>query len=429
MIEQRYAQYVLEEQRLFKEILTLKEQALRTKLVLKATDKEVRVWRNQIKAVLPHKKSNQTDDITAINYDIARIPREAENATQGHLEVQEEYVRLERRINSLLMQVASLSTKDAVNVKRVQTDLERAGEIVHKNILAIRNFKRSITIEKKQRDMMIQEALEVIKGYIGVPDIGVIDVKINGDSVKFAINTTAVGKILENFDRGQYYPTIPFSRVSSWGDSYKKEYTKKKPLEYRDEIIRELADAVKYFETSAFWEKLSLAPKMVKLAGIPRVRMVEVSAGIDTIPKVIYEELKDYATGSFSHTVENVNRINEIANVYRTPNIEVKVPTGSANQLSKRKLMQLTEVVANFDRTKTKLGMVIRIRELAIQLMKAQDKGFVALSKAYEEFESETAKINSWVSDRWYQFGGTPVNDTAYNGRGNAKKWGGKKWY
>ena len=57
------------------------------------------------------------------------------------------------------------------------------------------------------------------------------------------------------------------------------------------------------------------------------------------------------------------------------------------------------------------------------------DKGYIALSNAFDEFEHDISILENWISSSWYQFGGTPENDTAYNGRGNIHRWKGKQLY
>lgn len=433
--EATYAGYVIEEQKLFQDILDLKEDALRSKRVNKANDREIRVWRNQIKTNLHRPEQETIDaDITNINYDLRRVAYDSFTIAENDVPaVRNEYHQAQRRIASLKEQLSNLTVKHALNLDTVNGQLTQADFQLTENLRYIRQWKRKIRQSKRLIAKKEKEALDVLDGYATVPVSGLFtaDLSIVNGQVQFRLmlDRDKVRDILNQFDAGNYYPQIPFDTVSDWSNDYKENYTERKPIDYLDEIEADLQEAKGLFESPTYWQNVEIAPAQIELPPIPSVEMLKPSEKVG-LPASILAELHDYSTGTFDRTTANADRINEIARTYQTPPIEFEqVGSSEANQISKDKIMQLTDVLNQFNRKTTKSGMTINLQSASMRLLKGQDKSFRALNNAYDEFEAEVQQVNNWVAETWYQFGGTPTNDNSYNKRGNAGKWGGKSWY
>lgn len=429
-----YLEYVLEERELFKEILALKKEAIQNKKAIKENDREIRIWRNAIKKKLrEHPQENVHEaDITSINFDIRRIesPVLRLNTVNYH-EIRQQCRQGIKRIDSLIEQIDSLDKEQIQNAHIVKKELHTSGTVMRRNMTLINSFGR-----KKEKQTLDEDKLKTIidtlNSYAGVDDVDqlyLLSRSLDGNEVniKFTPNMAEIKRILKKGDRGEYYPNIPFEKVFDL--EFKYGETGMKAIDFAEEIYHELDEAKDLFENDPKYWSSYAANSEIQLHAVPKVTELTFSDhGI--IPEGIRDELTSYSNGVFANTFENISRINEICNTYKLPNIEFQaIPKDQANQISKDKIMQLTNTLEKFKRKRTKLGMLITVRDSAIRLLKAQDKSYVALNNAYESFERDVEILNSWLSKRWYQLGGKPRNDTAYNGRGNASVWGNKKWY
>lgn len=429
-----YLDYVLEERELFKEILALKEEAIQNKKAIKENDREIRIWRNAIKKRLRElpQENRQETDITSINFDIRRIKSPILKLTEvNYYEIRGLYKKKIKHVDSLLEQIDSLDKDQIPNFDIVERELCTSEAIMRKNMTLINSFGRKKgkrTIDKDK----LKTIINTLNSYAGVNDVdqlyllsrNFVDGEVN---IKFTPNMHEIRRILEKGDRGEYYPDIPFEQIFDLELKYRESGMK--AIDFAEDIYHELDEAKELFESDpTYWSSYGMN-SATQLKAVPKVsELIFSDQGI--IPGNIRDELTSYSSGVFSNTSENISRINEICNTYKMPNIEFQtIPADQANQISKDKIMQLTNTLEKFKKKRTKLGMLITVRDSAIRLLRAQDKSYVALNNAYEAFEKDVEKLNSWLSKRWYQLGGKPKNDTAYNGRGNASVWGKKKWY
>lgn len=429
-----YLDYVLEERELFKEILALKEEAIQNKKAIKENDREIRIWRNAIKKKLRElpQKNRQEIDITSINFDIRRIESPILKLTEANYhEIRSQSKKGIKRVDSLLEQIGLLSKGQIQNVDIVERELRTAESIMRKNMTLINSFGRKKGKRTLDKDKL-KTIIDTLNSYAGVDDVDqlyLLSRNFTGGEVniQFTPNMQEIRRILEKGDRGEYYPDIPFEQIFDLELKYGESGMK--AVDFAEDIYHELDEAKELFESDPkYWSSYDMNAEL-QLKAIPKVSELTFSdQGI--IPENIRDELTSYSSGVFANTYENISRINEICNTYKIPNIEFQtIPADQANQISKDKIMQLTNTLEKFKRKRTKLGMLITVRDSAIRLLRAQDKSYVALNNAYEAFEKDVEKLNSWLSKRWYQLGGEPKNDTAYNGRGNASVWGKKKWY
>ncbi|MDF4191068.1 hypothetical protein PV939_06145 [Ligilactobacillus salivarius] len=428
----KYAMYVQEERALFKEILALKPQVLDTKKLYRENQSNIRSWRNRTLSYLNNidydEFDNEEEDITSVNFDLKRIHvPQLDIVYADYLKVRRNYVQIRKRIASIIDQIDYISDEAVTNKERVLDELAAADKQLKNNISKLRKvvLKHNNPVDK----LKVAKTLEILNGYAGVDTDDLFTYELiknkNSISINYIPRKEEIVRILDKADAGDYYPVVPFEKVYDLKENY---LDRQQPLNsFSNEIYHELKESSEFFEQDEYW-KVDIE-NIITLPEIPSVETL-ITADGNYLPLSMQEELRLYATGEFRNTTANINRINEIAYTYHTPTIDFNTSTNSEEDaLIRNKLLALTDILEKFSRKNTKLGMVISIRSSAINLLKAQDKGYIALSNAFDEFEHDVSILENWISSSWYQFGGTPENDTAYNGRGNIHRWRGKQWY
>ncbi|KRL79201.1 hypothetical protein [Ligilactobacillus equi] len=431
----KYASLVAEELSLFQDIIALKTELLNAKSDKKNNDHEVRIWRNSVRNFLRLQEGSRiTEDITVINYDLRRVAMPAVTLEKSMIkQARETYNRGLRRVESLVRQVTSLTYDDAENIDKVSDELSVAKSVIFSNLSAMTKFVRKINQSPIDRKKMSQ-TMSILNSYANVPCSNLYSYKVTGKGEKatitFTPNRDVIISLLKRADAMEFYPKIPFNNVSSWADDYAKDTSGRPVTDYVDDIYKELVEAKELFESDPnYWRKDNLKFDFIELPEVPDVEQLIPSANVG-MPENVIVELGEYSRGSFQNTYLNVPRINELAYTYNSPSIEFKQPRHSkASEECKSLLLQLTDILNQFGTRRTKKGYSLKIWQSTVRLLQAQDKGYIALNNAFSEFEADVDYIKTWVNSSWYQFGGIPENDNAFNGRGNASKWQGKKWY
>ena len=132
------------------------------------------------------------------------------------------------------------------------------------------------------------------------------------------------------------------------------------------------------------------------------------------IPDSVIEELENYRKGKFSYTVQNADRINEIAEKYNLLKLEVIPNDGKQSvRTINQKIRELIEVQNSFGSERNS-----RTGQSKINAFVSATKEFlghtrnqkVVFERYYEEFESTAEDLKDWINRAWWQMGGQPEN-------------------
>lgn len=134
----------------------------------------------------------------------------------------------------------------------------------------------------------------------------------------------------------------------------------------------------------------------------------------EPLPSQIISELESYRSGKYEHTEANADRINEIAEKYDTLAISLEKGETSADAKELKRLLKELNSLAqtmngegNSSRGKRAVAMLTSATE---EMLTKADRKTKVFADAEAEFSRASEALRSWVSERWYQFGGTPAN-------------------
>lgn len=134
----------------------------------------------------------------------------------------------------------------------------------------------------------------------------------------------------------------------------------------------------------------------------------------EPLPSQIISELESYRSGKYEHTEANADRINEIAEKYGTLAISLEKGETSADAKELKRLLKELNSLAqtmngegNSSRGKRAVAMLTSATE---EMLTKADRKTKVFADAEAEFSRASEALRSWVSERWYQFGGTPAN-------------------
>lgn len=134
----------------------------------------------------------------------------------------------------------------------------------------------------------------------------------------------------------------------------------------------------------------------------------------EPLPSQIISELESYRSGKYEHTETNADRINEIAEKYDTLAISLEKGETSADAKELKRLLKELNSLAqtmngegNSSRGKRAVAMLTSATE---EMLTKADRKTKVFADAEAEFSRASEALRSWVSERWYQFGGTPAN-------------------
>lgn len=158
-------------------------------------------------------------------------------------------------------------------------------------------------------------------------------------------------------------------------------------------------------------------PELVNVSPY-KLEMLEIATDAN-VPETIKDELNDYAQGKFTHTAENSSRINLIAQQYDTLPIEIESNDSVDTTELSALLVELQETASNFVESSSQTGksLIGNFKASIANALTAVQKPSEELSRTsvintLSELEITSVALREWLTNNWYQFGGTPENDT-----------------
>lgn len=145
-----------------------------------------------------------------------------------------------------------------------------------------------------------------------------------------------------------------------------------------------------------------------------------------TLPPEIAVELTDYASGAFTHTIENAERINEISAQYDTLHVNVE-PSRTFDYTPVLSALDELESASNAftgqyhsstgeSLIRTFKGQIVRAREAVSTVIQTQDEEdntqqLNNMNSAFSSLEDSYTALNEWLSVAFWQYGGKGDGD------------------
>lgn len=186
----------------------------------------------------------------------------------------------------------------------------------------------------------------------------------------------------------------------------------------------------KFIELSLNSEKIPTPPTLQyeKTEKIPEIKLTKMKTSdllIDEIPtsqirktgripEDVVEEWENYRTGKYEKTIQNADRINEIAEKYNLLKIEVEKNVGkqSVREINSliRELKSIQDAFGDERNSKVgerKINEFIAATNALLAHTRNQLKVF---DQYYDEFNASAESLKDWINGCWWQFGGQPEN-------------------
>lgn len=146
---------------------------------------------------------------------------------------------------------------------------------------------------------------------------------------------------------------------------------------------------------------------------IPHLSPSTILSG-NKIPEEVVEELQSYRSGKYELTMQNADRINELAERYNLLKIKIVSQKEKAStRVINQKIRELISVQNSFgsernSRTgQAKIKVFVEATRNFLRHTRNQQAVFEA---SYREFMNAAKDLEGWINRSWWQFGGQPEN-------------------
>lgn len=132
------------------------------------------------------------------------------------------------------------------------------------------------------------------------------------------------------------------------------------------------------------------------------------------IPEEVIEELQNYRSGKYELTMQNADRINELAEKYNLLKIEIipqkeKTSTRAINQKI-RELISVQNAFGSERNSRTGQAKIKVFVEATRNFLRHTRNQQVVFEASYHEFMNAAKDLKDWINRSWWQFGGQPEN-------------------
>lgn len=132
------------------------------------------------------------------------------------------------------------------------------------------------------------------------------------------------------------------------------------------------------------------------------------------IPEDIVEEWENYRTGKYEKTIQNADRINEIAERYNLLKIEVEKNVGKQSVREINSLIrELKSVQSAFGEERNSKAGERKINEFLAAtnaLLAHTHNQLRVFDQYFDAFNASAENLKDWINGCWWQFGGQPEN-------------------
>lgn len=453
------SELVEQELKIIPEIQNLAEEQRELKVIRRQNNVAVRAWRLNIMRRVEKAQEDATgvfsedeykrlnalinsineglDDLGEVNMNSLNSVNEAVHKAEAiRTEMQRLYRDLDERINTQKLFFVFDELQKRVNANRSRFETVRAENTqIEKDNEEKRAYNKMQNEKMQQYENEAQAYINHVNSLIGETyDDGIfawLDDELNiceGDIQAVAQNTA--NYLGENAETG--WGTTNFQALDSL-PNYIEDYL-------YDNLGRDLnwlhdESTIKQFVTEAIISALASADKPSKpqiekealeeLIEYPNAKTQVEDLHISEIapeqirkkakiPNDVIEELQSYRTGKYTNTIENAERINELAEKYNLLKLQVRKNTDkqSVREINS-KIRELKAIQNSFGNERnsktgnTKIEAFINATNAFLAHTHNQQKTF---DRYYDEFNETAQCLKDWINRSWWQFGGQPEN-------------------
>lgn len=146
---------------------------------------------------------------------------------------------------------------------------------------------------------------------------------------------------------------------------------------------------------------------------IPHLSPSTILSG-NKIPEEVVEELQSYRSGKYELTIQNADRINELAERYNLLKIKIVSQKEKAStRVINQKIRELISVQNSFGsehNSRTGQAKIKVFIEATRNFLRHTRNQQVVFEASYHEFMNAAKDLEDWINRSWWQFGGQPEN-------------------
>lgn len=453
---------VEQELALIKEIDEIANEQYILKAIRKMNNAQVRAWRLNIMRRVQNVQNSVTgvfseDEYKTINAQIDTLNDEIE--TFGAIEFTRA-IKLGGVSREIRRKMVSLK-----NELQEKVNIEPLSKLETKLVTRIRDTQNILKEESRTRKKVEEENREIEE------DNKNIETKFALFRAEARTYVENVNKVLgwvaddghfadfneENAEIEEFYPEQVAEYWSNWLAN--QEDTNSALRELPDELQDDLSDRIldepelahdraslyQYFqnycesELSRFEKPIApvenfeesrkvpeIQPRRIKVNDIvvPHLNSSTILSG-NKIPEEVVEELQSYRSGKYELTMQNADRINELAERYNLLSINiVNQKEKASTRIINQKIRELISVQNSFGsehNSRTGQAKIKAFVEATRNFLRHTRNQQAVFEASYHEFMNAAKDLENWINRAWWQFGGQPENHHGAGAGDNSK--------